>query len=372
MNLNHQFVSSDLALAIRHSRGVNAFVDCSDDIDPELLHPDVEEEEEEEEDEPDDDPDDDDDADGDRGDDVDPGLRELEDDPDDADAEPDGDKGGKSADPAVDPDDDLDPEALAELAGESGKARMVPHARFHEVNEELKQQRAERLRLEEELARAKGAKPVEEAAPKEEPKPYDFDAAEDRYMDAVLDGDKDKARQIRSEIRNEERKQFENQSNAVAKQASEEQLQLRDAEAEKALLVKVLDEGLAKYPFLDNNSELANQDAIEDVIARRDLYLKQGMSASKAVAAAIEKVAPRYAPAADAGAEPQKPKPKADLTPEQVKRNLERERQIPQVMPGVGERGKDIDFANLSEDEFEALSEADKRKARGDFVNEKD
>lgn len=40
---------------------------------------------------------------------------------------------------------------------------MVPHARFNEVNENLKQERAERLRLEEELARARGQQPGQPA-----------------------------------------------------------------------------------------------------------------------------------------------------------------------------------------------------------------
>ena len=90
--------------------------------------------------------------------------------------------------------------------------------------------------------------------------------------------------------------------------------------------------------------------------------MRQGMPFAKALAAAVEKVGPRYAPQ-DAPA-----KSTRTATPEQIKRNLERERRIPAAMPGVGERGKDIDYAALSDDEFDALSEQDKRKARGDFV----
>lgn len=366
MAMKPEHASADLALGMRY----NTLIDCSDDIDPETLHSDFEEEEEEEElDDPDDDGDDDD-----RGDDIDPDLAEEEEDPD---AEPgDDDKDAREADDDPDADDDpeLDADALAELAGEGSKSKVVPHARFHEVNESLKREREERLRLEEENARLKGAAPKPEEQKSETPAAYDFDSAEDRFMEAMMEGDTDKAKQIRREIRAEELKLFESKAGQDAKKAAEEELLKRDQSAENERLQKVLNEALAKYPFLNNESEQANQDAIEDVIARRDYYLRQGMSPSKAVAAAVEKIAPRYAPAADDPDDdkgrPVKGKPM--LGKEKIERNVERQGKIPPVMPGVGERGRDVDYANLSEDEFDALPEAEKRKARGDFVSERD
>ena len=369
MAMKPEHASADLALGMRY----NTLVDCSDDIDPETLHSDVEEEEEEEDEddqEPDDEPGDDD-----RGDDIDPDLTETEDDPDDEPGDDgDGGKDGGDDDPDADEDPDLDAEALAELA-EGGKSKVVPHSRFHEVNESLKREREERLRLEEENARLKGAAPKPEEQKPEKPATYDFDAAEDRYMAAILDGDADKAKEIRREIRAEELKLFESKAGQDAKKAAEEELQKRDQSAETERLQKVLNDVLTKYPFLNNDSEEANQDAIEDVIARRDYYLRKGMSPSKAVAAAVEKVAPRYAPEAKDDGDDGKDKPvkdKPNLSKEKIERNVERQKQIPAVMPGVGERGKDVDYADLSEDEFDALPESEKRKARGDFVSEKD
>lgn len=344
MSNSIKHVSDDLSLAL--------CAQVDDDFDPELLYPGVEEEEEEEdEDDPDEEPEDD-EGEEDRGDDVDPSLTEED--------EPDPDAEGKPA------EEEPDLELLEELAGDGGKAKMVPHARFNEVNESLKQERAERLRLEEELARARGQqpeKPAENAKPKVDG--YDFDAAEDRYMEALLDGDKDAAAKIRSEIRAEERKQFAQQTSMTAKQVAEEEQRRREAETEQQAAQKVLNAAITKYPFLDHEGDEADADAIEDVIARRDLYLKQGMPFAKALATAVEKVAPRYAP------QEERPKPgKRTATAEQINRNLERERRIPAAMPGVGERGKDIDYAKLSEDEFDALSETEKRKARGDYVKE--
>lgn len=348
MSNDIKHVSSDLRLALR-AQAVQA-----DDFDPELLYPGVEEEEEEEEEDPDDEPGDEDEED--RGDDVDPSLAD--------DDEPDAAK-----DDDQEEEEELDPEALAELAGDGGKAKMVPHARFNEVNETLKQERAARLQLEEELARTKGQVPdpavkkVDEAA-----KPYDFDAAEDRYMDALLDGDKDKAKEIRAEIRSEEKKHYTEQTAQTAQQAADAEIKRRDAVSEQAETQKVLTAAITKYPFLNHQGEEADADAIEEVVALRDLYQKKGMPLSKALATAVEKVAPRYAPQDES--EEAKPAKKPAATEAQIKRNLERESRIPAAMPGVGERGKEVDYAGMSEEEFDALSEQDKRKARGDFVKE--
>lgn len=343
MSNSIKHVSDDLRLALR--------AQADDDFDPELLHPGIEEEEEEEEeDDPDEEPEDD-EGEEDRGDDVDPSLVEEDEPAPDADGKP--------------TEEETDLELLAELAGDGGKAKMVPHARFNEVNETLKQERAERLRLEEELARARGAQPAAPAEKPATPEAYNFDDAEDRFMDALLDGDKEAAAKIRAEIRAEERKEFAQQSAQSAQQVTDAELKRREAEAEQQVAQKVMSAAITKYPFLNHESEDADAEAIEDVIARRDLYLKRGMPFAKALATAVEKVAPRYAP------QEEEPKPaKRTATAEQINRNLDREKRIPAAMPGVGERGKDIDYAKLSEDEFDALSEADKRKARGDFVKE--
>ncbi|WJN61361.1 hypothetical protein [Pseudomonas sp. SO81] len=354
MNDKHRFIATDLGLAIQYANGrANTLVDCSDDIDPDLICPGIEEEEEEEEEDPDDEQEE---EETDRGDEVDPALKpEEEDDPD------------LELEEEEEQEEELDPEALAELAESGGKAKAVPHARFNEVNTALKAERAERLRLEEELARAKGgggAKPEDE----EKPKPFDFDGAEDRYMDAVLDGDKDKARAIRAEIRTEERKLLEQEGAKAGKQSAAEELRQRDTKAEQDNIDKVATAAQAKYPFLDPQSKEANADAIEDVVARRNYYMQQGMAPSKALSLAVEKIAPRYVEKAD---EPgRKPGEKPQATEAQIRKNLERDKQIPQAPAGVGERGKDIDYAKLSEDEFDALPAEEKKKARGDYVKE--
>jgi len=345
--INTKFASEDLALALRTGVLVSEY----DEPDPELLGG-VEEEEEEEEvldlgdDDPDADPDD-----VDRGDDVDPDLGD--DDPDD--------------DPAADLDDepdDIDPEDLADLAG-NGKAKMVPHARFNEVNETLKSERAERLRLEEELARTRGQVPPKQEPAKDEPKPYDFDAAEDRYNDAIMSGETEKAKALRREIRQEEQKQFERAAEEKAAATYDARRQQDEKKAAERALQEVAKQAYEDYPFLNDQGEAPNEDAIEMVVAVRDANMRKGMDAADALRKAVAKVGPMFS-------EKKPPKEgeeeRRSARESVIKRNLEREKQIPPRDQGLGERSRVIDYSKLSEEEFDALPDTEKRRARGDFL----
>ncbi|MBG4448718.1 hypothetical protein I5F71_02830 [Pseudomonas aeruginosa] len=343
--INIAYASDDLALAIAAGKIVSEY----DDPDPELLHQGIEEEEEEEEEidiedeDPDADPDEDD-----RGDKVDPDLPDLEDDPDHEEE---------------DPDADLDPDALAEIAG-GGKSKMVPHARFNEVNETLKAERAERLRLEEELARARGQVPQKkEEAPKE--KAYDFDEAEDRYNSAILEGDTEAAKAIRREIRQKEREDFERAAEARAAQAYDQRRAQDDQQRAQQAMAAVATEAYKTYPFLNSEGAEADADAIDMVVALRDRNIAKGMDPAEALRSAVAKVGPMFSD------EPPPKDPKeTDRSTRQavIERNLKRDKQIPPRDQGAGERARVVDYANLSEDEFDALPEAEKRKARGDFL----
>ncbi|MNZ54877.1 hypothetical protein D3C78_727890 [compost metagenome] len=252
-------------------------------------------------------------------------------------------------------------EAAAEEQAPAKGSRTVPHARFNEVNEQLKQERAARLQLEEELARARGSQqPAAEPNPQEQDKPADFDfkAARKQLREAIYEGDDAKAEHLEEEIE----RQTELRQTRIAEQRAQELLEQRTREQQQKAIKSEVETAVAaayeSYPFLDVAGEQANQDAIDEVVALRDLYMSRGKSPAQAIADAVAKVGPRYveAPAA-------KPDGKAA-----IEQNLERERRIPPTMPGVGERARKIDYANLSDDEFEKLPEAEKRKARGDFV----
>ena len=261
--------------------------------------------------------------------------------------------------------DDLDLDALKDLAGDDEKPRMVPHARFNEVNESLKAEREARLRLEEELARARGAGAVQPEAPADAKQDagFDFEQADQRYTDALYEGDTEKARQIRAEIRAAERAEFERLAEEKAEARVMERLARQEQEQARSELEQVAAKITAKYSFLDSDSADADADAIGEVVALRDVYMARGDSPAEA----LNKAADRIAALNGVTGKPGSPSSNK-LTGEQIQRNLEREQKIPPRDRGVGERANRIDYANLSDAEFEKLSDAEKAKARGDFI----
>jgi len=272
-------------------------------------------------------------------------------------------------------DGDLDDQDNADADGDQQEpeqkgSRVVPHARFNEVNEQYKQEREARLRLEEELARLRGGQPQQpeqaQATPEQVQQAqadseFDFDEAEGRYNEAIYDGDMDAAKQIRAEIRAAERKAAEDAARAVLEQ---ERAQMR-AQQEQQQLQGVVAKAYEKYPFLNPQSGEVDQEAVDEVIAMRNLYLQKGMTAAEAIAKAVDKVGPRYGDAIETEA------PKKSITKqrkETLERNLERSDRIPPTGAGVGERARKVDYSSMSEAEFASLSEQEKRRARGDFL----
>jgi len=314
---------------------------------------DIEEEEEEEEGEFDPDEED-------RGDDVDPDL--PDDEAEEVDAEAD-DKG----------DDDLDADALAELAGD-GKSRSVPHARFNEVNEQWKIERAERLRLEEEMARLRGEKPAAKAAdPEPEAAPeFDFKTKRKELREAMYEGDHDAAEKLEDEIEAARMEQMErladSKAEAKLKAKTEQEESLRQEERLKQQEVSVAQassEAIAKYPFMDDKGKDYNEEAVEEVLALRNYYIRdKNMSAAEAITLAANKVGQRYV-GEDGDTDNKEP---AKPSKAQLERNIERSERIPARGAGLGERANKIDYESLTEDQFENLPDAEKKKARGDFV----
>lgn len=255
---------------------------------------------------------------------------------------------------------EIDAEVLAEIAGEE-KPKMVPHSRFNEVNETLKAERAARLLLEEELARSKGAqpKPDQEKA-KPEPEAFDYDAAEDKYNDALLDGDKTLAKQIRAGIRAQERKDAIAEAEAAAdaryrKSRQQDEQQRTDAEFNLELT-----KAYAAFPFLDSGGEAANSEAIEEAMALTQFYRVKGLSPAEALRTATAKVGPRYAPPAK---ETAAVKPAADLA-----KNLERESRIPPAAAGLGARATQLDVSRMTEADIRKLSPEDEATLAGDVL----
>lgn len=270
-----------------------------------------------------------------------------------------------------------------EAAEEEARANSgaVPHARFHEVNEKRKvaeqqrlaaEQENERLRAELEAARAgspaKKSDPAQDQQGQAAPD-FDVKAQEKAYVEALIGGDEDKAQEIRQTINEHILEQAT--SRAVKQVQAEQQARERQMAEQTAgqLLQATATAVVADYPFLN---EEAHSEVLDMIEARRDALIAKGAPAHDALRQAADFIAPKFAPEGFAPAKSSvNATAKTDLreaaaTARGAKASLA---QPPVHAAGLGDRATGADPLNvaaMSDEQFERLSEADKKKLRGD------
>lgn len=264
--------------------------------------------------------------------------------------------------PAEDPpaeDPPAEPPAEDPPADDNVGQIMIPKARFDEVNQRRRLAEERIKELENQAAKPAGSPdtPTAEA--------YDFDKREADYLEAVLDGDQEKAASIRREIRAEERKTYE----AAAKSAAEE---ARTGAVTDIDLGKTIAQVEADYPVFDNKSEQFDDLLTEEVLDLQSLYIeRRNMDPAAALRKAadyvarangVTKLGDEPPPAQDpAPADPPKP------SPGQVQRKVEAaDRQPPAAKP-TARPEPSIDLANMTDEEFDNLPAETLRQLRGDY-----
>lgn len=233
------------------------------------------------------------------------------------------------------------PEPAVPAEEEDQRPQGIPKARFDQVNE----QRKELQRQLDELKRERSSSPP----PAEDT--FDEDFKEQAYIDALMRGDTRGAAQIRREINAYVRAEA---TKAASEQLSS-QVAARDLNAEAQEAVK-------QYPFLGTDE---GAQAVELITAVRDASIRAGKPPGLALREAVALVAPKFSPIGFAPA-----KQELDSrTQEAIKRGAaDSLQQPPTVNAGIGSRatGGRVDVASLTEDQFDALPESEKRKLRGD------
>ncbi|MFM7025193.1 MAG: hypothetical protein ACKOWC_03925 [Limnohabitans sp.] len=238
----------------------------------------------------------------------------------------------------------------------------IPKARFNEVNEARKEAEARAEALQRELDALKmqpstttaptPAAPAAPAAPE-----FDVEAAEQKYIELLMEGETAEATKLRSQI-----------NRHVAAEAAQQAIAIQKEAAARVDLQTVADKAVETWPYL-NTPEGA--DALDLIKASRDANIARGMAPAKALQLAVDKIAPKFAPAEDLTP------PKVDgvktpvdtRTANAIARGTKAsEAQPPVVQAGIGNRATagTLDVATLTDEQFDALSPAEKAKARGD------
>lgn len=242
-------------------------------------------------------------------------------------------------------------------------AAGIPKARFNEVNEARKEAEARAEALQRELDALKmqpatapapsAAAPAAPAAPE-----FDVDAAEQKYIELLMEGETAEATKLRSQI-----------NRHVAAEAAQQAIAIQREAAAKVDLQTVADKAVSDWPYLETPD---GADALDLIKASRDSYIARGMAPAKALQLAVDKIAPKFAP------DPELTPPKVDgvktpvdtRTANAIARGTKAaEAQPPVVQAGIGNRATagTVDVANLTDEQFDALSEQEKAKARGDI-----
>lgn len=259
-------------------------------------------------------------------------------------------------------EEEVTAEAPEEVAPTKTKKPMVPKSRLDEV---LAKQKA----LQKQLDDMKAAQEVAESAPEE----YDFATKEVEYQSLVLDGEADKAAELRHEMRKAEREQ-------IAFEMRQEMTQTVNQNQQATALQTAANDLQENFPVFDQNSESYNAEYTQEVIDLRDAFIQQGHGAVEALGKAANFVVKNYdliEVTVDEGSALSGSKAPAKRADEVAKKRAEVSRKLkaadaqPPELPGEssanrGEKG--LDVASMSEDEFNALPEATLKRLRGDIV----
>jgi hypothetical protein len=267
-----------------------------------------------------------------------------------------------------DPKEEAKPEPKAEEkkaepeAPEPKQSGHIPKSRFDEVIAERNAERERSAELERRIQALEASNKPKEEAPKVEVK--DVDALELEYANLMLEGDVGAAVKLRGQINAEIRRQ--------AEEAADQRASAREAaQTQKAItneLQATANQIEKDYPYLSTED---GEMVVPQITALRDAYIAKGMKPAEALRKAADFIAPRFDPEPKQDSKVEdKPEPKQDTrTAAAIARGIKDSAAQPPQMSGVGNRSMDTvkrDVNRMSEEEFDALPESEKRKMRGD------
>ena len=277
-----------------------------------------------------------------------------------------------SDDDEEDEEDDDEEDDETDEDEEDDTPQRVPLSRLNEVIEQRKE-RDERIQwLEEQLTKLVSA-PQAGQAPAEAPvveSSFDFDAAEQEYVEAILSGEPEKATSIRRKINQESEKERQLQIDTVKKIAREEAAKDATSSVEELQFEAEKEAAMESHPFLDDESDDYNPKAVRMANALMITNIQEGMNKADALAEAVEEVATIFNKKA-----PAKSGKKAKSSKRAVESRKRAAKAAKATPPDqVSRRGK-VDpkldpsmLEKMSEREFNKLTAREKAKLRGDIV----
>jgi len=272
-----------------------------------------------------------------------------EDDESDGDDENEGDEGDDEGDEAKDDDENEEEE----------KDIRIPKSRFDEaVGKEREKVRAAEERaqwLEQQIQKLIDlqANKNTETVAKAEEESVNIDELEAQYVDKILEGEIDEAKQLRKQINQYQEKRIQVLLKETRENAKKEAEQL----SEKDKFDIAVQKSVIEYEFLDTDHPDYNEDLVIDINALSKGYAESGrMSPAEALEKAVAKLAKPYKQQLSAKNK-SVTKKKTTTSTRETQKAERKTKQPPNLKSGKVSSltPDDIDWENLSEKEFDKL-----------------
>ena len=239
-----------------------------------------------------------------------------------------------------DAQDIQEPEGDVQEGADETKEPMIPKSRFDEV---LAKQKALQKQLDDALAPK-----VEDV--KEAPD-FDFDAKEVEYQTLLMEGEAEKATQLRKDIREAEKQQMMFEMQAKMGQTVTQNQEQVDLQTKATQLESI-------YPELNQANPNFNQDKTNQVLELRDAFMIQGYTGADALQKSVDLIM---------GGAPQDVDPVQKKKIANTKKKIAEAEKQPPAMKGKNKVDKKVDISTMSVDEFDALPPETLKRMRGDF-----
>lgn len=242
---------------------------------------------------------------------------------------------------------------------EEEEPARIPRGRLNQVIKQRDKERERAAKLEQQNeALIRKLTAIEEEYEDEEEEetipPYNFKAKEREYMDLFLEGELDKALEIKEEIDAQRSLLLQAEINSYRKEAKTIAKQVQEDEKFQTLVESYE----TKYPFLDIDSDDFNEEAVDTVNALTQSFISRGEGKLTALRKAVDRVTPMYSKETVEKPTTNKSKPSTA-----VKRNISASRSQPPTQTGKRVATRDLSSvraAKLSDKEFASLSEREK------------
>ncbi len=248
----------------------------------------------------------------------------------------------------------------------------IPRSRLNQVIEQREEYKDRVAWLEEQLERLisnpTAAKKEEKEEVETRPE-YDFDKAEAKYIELILDGETDKAISLRKEINEERSYLFKSEIDKIKEEAAEIASTNSDSAVKESKFDTLVESYENKYPFLNADSDEYNEDAVETVNTLMVGYMQNnGLDKAEALTKAINKASPMFSKETKTTLGNKK-KSRSDTSKKKALDAAKKQPKKPEAsLKDTKTSVTDIPVSKLSEGQFKKLTAKEKAILRGDVV----